>query len=57
MGSPIDAFDPLPYELQLKETTTTEELSKVYAAFPGKAKAVLFDLKEKLKAEYAQKKI
>lgn len=56
-GTPIDAFDPTPYEIQLKETTTTEELSQAYASFPGKAKAVLFDLKEKLKAEYAKKGI
>jgi RecT family len=56
-GTPIDAFDPIPYQLQLEGTGTTEDLIKVYAGFPGKAKAVLFDLKEKLKAEYAKKGI
>lgn len=56
-GAPasVSAFDATPFELQLKETTTTAELIKAYGLLPGKAKAVLFDLKEKLKADYAAK--
>lgn len=51
------AFDVKEYEAKLKAAQTTEELSKTYASFPGKVKAVLFDLKESLKAQYAEKGI